>query len=628
MAKITLKSGEGFLHLTKSKNYVALKTKEDLSTNEQDFVETEIIKDLGGFDVVRLAQVDHENMDQRLDEVRKRKEVEVGTHVYFADGGTKPIVASGEIFIQFEAGVSLEEQKMVLDEYHLDKMDQRDKETVLAKVTKLSPNPFKVGRALQALSMVKIAEPDFDIPLDEYGFSMPLDDLVAHEWHLQNKGRIPDSPIRIKSGADAKVVDAWKRLGNTGSSKIKVAVIDNGFDTGHPDLKNKIINPFNLKTESAWLPQSSSDTGHGTSCASVAIAASNGTGIIGAAPNAKFIPVHGTSFEDSKTEKMFDYCVKKGADIISCSWGTVENNHKLSYRKKRAIADAAKKGRNGKGTIIVYAAGNEGVNYLNHYAAHPDVIAVGASTSQDKHAYYSNTGLELSVVAPSSGDYYDDEWPVMVARAWWDKGNASQSGNYKFWADGKSRGEKYHHFGGTSSAAPLVAGICALMLSANPALTAKEVKQILQSTADKIGKSWEYSNGYSKKYGYGRVNADRAVAEALRRKDSVAAPVQVKSTVSKGKGLFRFSVEKQTPSGWGVQTAAYKEYGNVLVAVEKFQKQYGVPILVNISELKGKTVYKVILGVFSSKSEAQKLERKMKANGEGTYVRTLASLVK
>ena len=166
------------------------------------------------------------------------------------------------------------------------------------------------------------------------------------------------------------------------------------------------------------------------------------------------------------------------------------------------------------------------------------------------------------------------------------------------------------------------------MLSANPDLTAKEVKQILESTADKIGRSWEYSNGYSKKYGYGRVNADRAVAEALRRKDKTSPPAQVEHTVSKGKGLFRFNVEKQEPKGWGVQTAAYKEYGNVLVAVEKFQKKYGVPTLVNISELNGKTVYKVILGVFATKSEANKLAKKMKAAGEGTYVRTLASLVK
>lgn len=614
--------------MTKSKNYVALKTKDDVSTGDQDFVEQEIIKDLGGFDVVRLSQEDHEDVNQRLDEVREEDAVEVGTHVYFSEGSTKPIVASGEIFIQFESGVSQEEQAMVLSEYKLERLEQRDKETVIAKVTPDSPNPFKVGRSLQALSMVKIAEPDIDIPLEEYGFSMPLDDLVSHEWHLQNKGRIPDASMSIKSGADAKVVDAWRRLGSMGGSNIKVAVIDNGFDTEHPDLKDKIIHPLNLKSGSSWLPQSSSGSGHGTSCASVALAESNGVGIVGVAPNARFIPIHGTSFEDSKTEKMFDYCVKKGADIISCSWGTIENNHKLSYRKKKAIADAVKKGRNGKGAIVIFAAGNEGVDYLNHYATHPDVIAVGASTSQDRHAYYSNEGTELSVVAPSSGDFYDKEWPILVARARWDKGNTSQKGSYKYWADGKSRGEKYQHFGGTSSSAPLVAGICALMLSANPDLTAKEVKHILQVTADKIGKTWEYSNGFSKKHGYGRVNADKAVAEAIRRKEGGAAPVVVENTVSKGKGLFRFDVKKQEAKGWGVQTAAYKEYGNVLVAVEKFQKKYGVPVLVNISELKGKTVYKVVLGVFDTKSAAQKLEKRMKAAGEGTYVRTLASLVK
>lgn len=207
-------------------------------------------------------------------------------------------------------------------------------------------------------------------------------------------------------------------------------------------------------------------------------------------------------------------------------------------------------------------------------------------------------------------------------------GMAEETGNFKFWTDGRSRGNQYKHFGGTSSATPLVAGICALILTANPDLTAKQVKDILQKTADKIGPSWEYSNGHSTKYGYGRVNADKAVAEAIRMMDSVAPPVvEVSAPVTSGRGLFRFDVKKQEPKGWGVQIGAFYEYGNVLIEVEKLQKKFGEAVIVNINELNGKTVYKVVVGAFATKAEALSLKAKINAGGyPSAFQRDLADL--
>ena len=234
---------------------------------------------------------------------------------------------------------------------------------------------------------------------------------------------------------------------------------------------------------------------------------------MGVAPMSKFMPINGTSYSLRATEQMFDYCVRQGADIISCSWGTIDPAYSLNSFKEAAITRAARQGRNGKGCIILFAVGNDDKDYVSHYAAHPDVIAVAACTSQDSHAKYSNRGRQISVCAPSNGD-----WPIIAARAWWDPGTSHRgTGDWRYWADGRSRGSRYKHFGGTSCSTPLVAGICALMLSVNPDLTAREVKQILQDTADKIGQPWEYVRGHSLKYGYGRVNADRAVAEAKRR---------------------------------------------------------------------------------------------------------------
>ena len=216
--------------------------------------------------------------------------------------------------------------------------------------------------------------------------------------------------------------------------------------------------------------------------------------------------------------------------------------------------------------------------------------------------------------------------------------------SFKYWADGRSRGSQYKHFGGTSSSTPLVAGICALMLSANPDLTAKEVKQILSDTADQIGMPFNYINGHSLKHGYGRVNADKAVAEAIRRKGgSIATGGSTGSTTSTtggtttrpstrpttpsprptasaGQGLFKFEVERQTAKGYGVQIGVFADYANVLIAAEALQREFNRPTVVNINELNGRTVYKVIIGPYFSRGSADSVRRQMERTGQQGFV--------
>ncbi len=620
MSQIKVKSGKGELLLRKSKSLVGLKSEGERDLSSTDFVRSDVYKNLGGFKVVTLDSKG-KNIDDRLDEVRVKDEVEVGTHVYYAQGSAKPIVPTGEIYIIFQDGVSVEEQEMALEEYNLKLVERRDTNRIIASVTKNSPNPLKVANFLQSTSLVKLAEPDIDTFVEEYAVAIN-DDLFSHQWHLRNSGIVADVNWPIKRGADAKVFDAWNRLGNTGSSDVVIAVIDNGFDASHPDLKSKIHKPFDLWNQSSKLDQGDSRFTHGTPCASVAIAASNGSGIVGAAPRAKFMPVSGTSFSLRATEQMFEYCIKNGADVISCSWGSTDPAFDLNPMKQEVIANAARKGRNGKGCVIVYAVGNEDLDFVNFYAAHPDVIAVAASTSKDTHANYSNRGREVTICAPSNGD-----WPILAARAWWDEGVSWETGAYRYYRDGKDRGALYKHFGGTSSSTPLVAGICALILSVNPNLTAKEVKDILTKTADKIGSPSEYVNGHSKKYGYGRVNADKAVAEAMRRKELVNVPQpEVEEKIASGRGLFRFDVRKQSAIGFGVQIGAFAEYGNVLIQVERLQDLFDTDIIVSINELNGKTVYKVVVGAFSSRSQAQSLQRRMKTAGVNGFIRNLKDL--
>lgn len=621
MTKLTVKSGKGKLNLQKSKHLVGLKTIDSVETKDQSYVDKEFHTNLGGFNVVELEKED-KPLDDKLDEIRNNAEVEKGTHVYFAEGSNRPLVPTGEIYITFQEGTSNEEQQLVLDEYALVISERRSETLVIAKVTDRSPNPLKVANFLNDISLVQTAEPDLDTFVDEYDIDLPTDNLLSHEWHLKNSGRVVDANWNLQKGADAKVIDAWNRLGNIGSSNVVIAVIDNGFDLTHPDLKGKIHKPFDLWNQSSHVTQGNPSYTHGTPCASVALAAANGNGIVGAAPNAKFMPVSGTSFGLRATEQMFDYCITNGADIISCSWGTTDSSFSLSPLKEEAIAKAARQGRGGKGCIILYAVGNENENFVNFYATHPDVIAVAASTSKDEHATYSNRGKEVTVCAPSNGD-----WPILAARAWWDNGLSWETGNYKFYRDGRNRGDKYKHFGGTSSSTPLVAGICALMLSANPELTAKQVKNILMRTADKIGSPSEYdSTGHSNKYGFGKVNADKAVAEAIRLRDGASTPTVVEEDVTTGRGLFRFSATKQEAKGWGVQIGAFAEYGNVLIQTERLQSMFNETVIVSINELNGKTVYKIVLGAFSSRDSAVALMKKMNDRGIKGFPRNLADL--
>lgn len=611
MGSLKIRLGKGKARLQKSKKLIGLKTMKSRSTEpvtpKNIKEEQQIHERLGGFQIFDIGK--KKSADKALDKLRKSDEVEIGTHVYVTRDGDAPLVPTGEIYITFELGVDEEEQAIVLDEFNLKLISRRDVNKVRASVTENSMNPVKVSFFLEKVSLVEKAHADMDSVLETYSLPEPNEHLFKYQWHLKNTGTIPNStPLhRINQNAELKVLDAWNRLGNKGSSDITIAVIDMGFDLSHPDLQGNIVHPFDV-WENAPFSQPKRFRSHGTPCAGVAIARETGFGTVGVAPNSKFMPVSGTGFSIRDTEVMFEHCAEKGADIISCSWGSIKPEHELDSEKEDIIRKAATQGRGGKGCVVLYAAGNENAEVINHYGKHPDVICVGASTAQDVHAFYSNRGFEIDVVAPSNGD-----WPLIAPRASWDSGH---------WYDGHEIDNQYKHFGGTSAATPLVAGVCALMLTANPNLTAKAVREILITTADKIGHPSEYVNGHSRRYGYGRVNADKAVAESIRRLESggISEPT-VEPEVSSGKGLFRFSVSRQESVGYGVQIGVFAEYGNVLIQAEKLQKLYNnVAVVVNINELGGKTVYKVLLGQYAAVADARNLLNKMRSQGLDGFI--------
>jgi cell division septation protein DedD len=96
--------------------------------------------------------------------------------------------------------------------------------------------------------------------------------------------------------------------------------------------------------------------------------------------------------------------------------------------------------------------------------------------------------------------------------------------------------------------------------------------------------------------------------------------------VGSGQGLFKMEVATAKATGWGVQTGAFSAYGNVMIEVERLERQFGQPVLVNISETNGKTLYKIIVGAFPSRSDAEQLLTRLRAVGKNGFVRSLSDL--
>jgi subtilisin family serine protease len=184
----------------------------------------------------------------------------------------------------------------------------------------------------------------------------------------------------------------------------------------------------------------------------------------------------------------------------------------LQAHTRDALDHCLTSGRNGKGCVVVFSAGNDGCDLvLNGYASHPGVLAVGACNCHGKHPRYSGWGKALWCVFPSN-DPNDAVGASMTYLTTAPVGSLLD-------------GEAYYttRFGFSSAATAAVAGICALIVSANPDLTSSEIKAVLRDSCEKIdidGGSYD-EHGHSRLYGYGRPDVARAVA--LARADPITS---------------------------------------------------------------------------------------------------------
>ncbi|MDI3275597.1 S8 family serine peptidase [Pseudomonas sp. AL03] len=352
-----------------------------------------------------------------------------------------------------------------------------------------------------------------------------------NQWHLKKTTVTYQAQI----DASANVEAAHEFAQGLG---VVIAVIDDAIDIDHPEFAGpgKIVGAQNFdrrNSKQGPRPKNALER-HGTAAAGVACA--NGqVGASGVAPRARLMPLKLTKPLGARAEAdAFFWAADNGADIISCSWGPAEGHwadptdprhtqtFPLAASTRLAIEYAATKGRNGKGCVIFFGAGNGNESVDNDgYSSHPMVIAVGACNDQSRRSAYSDFGKALWCCFPSGDQPHPDPKFKPATSIPQTRGVRTTDLSGKF-AD-SSNGAFTDLFSGTSSACPGAAGVAALVLGVNPMLDRQAVRQILADCCDKIGHADDgplghYDlNGHSHYYGHGRLNALRAVHLALER---------------------------------------------------------------------------------------------------------------
>lgn len=289
--------------------------------------------------------------------------------------------------------------------------------------------------------------------------------------------------------------NAWNI--ETGDTNVVIGIVDTGFDIDHPDLidsyKYNYNDPINgidddndgfIDNFYGWNSANNNNNvdisffGHGTNVAGIASASTdNVQGISGCGFNTKILMV---KIEDENTGQLANayqgmvYAADHGADIINNSWG--------SFVYSKFAQDIVNYCALNKGALVIAAVGNNGVDTLFYPAAYENVLSVGSLLPGDTIKETSNYGYYVNLFAPG-----EDMWTCNAIGG-------------------------YQYNGGTSMAAPVVAGCAAIVKSHFPNFSSKQVALQLERTADNIEPI--NANSLTDKLGSGRVNLFRALTES------------------------------------------------------------------------------------------------------------------
>jgi len=315
--------------------------------------------------------------------------------------------------------------------------------------------PFEeVSSFLEDVSVktqMKYVEPNWKFYVD----AVPNDPKFGKQWGLKK--------IEASFAWDTQI----------GKKSVLVAIVDTGVDYNHMDLARNYV-PLGYD----WVNDDKNpmdDHGHGTHCAGIVGAViNNSVGMAGVAQvrimAEKGINSGGWGREDDLANAIM-HAADKGAKVISCSWGSSVDSRLIYEAVKYAYE---------RGALVVAAAGNSASDEKHYPAAYEEVIAVTATSSNDSPASFTTFGDWVDLAAPGVKIY------STIPK------------------------DKYRYLSGTSMAAPHVAGVAALVLSEFPTMTVDQVRAQLLYTADDLGEI-----GFDVYYGWGRVNAKKAVETTL-----------------------------------------------------------------------------------------------------------------
>jgi subtilisin family serine protease len=397
----------------------------------------------------------------------------------------------------------------------------------------------RLAEALGATGLVDYAVAERYWPIELRGRHTPNDPLFPAQWPLDNAGQGGARRADL-AGGDVDAPEAWSYT--RGSPDVLIAVLDDGVQLDHPDLATSIAGPgrdFAAERPTADASPRTSADRHGTSVAGIiAAVGDNGLGVSGICPRCRVLPIRVSGSSNLGTAAAFRYAVEQGADIVTNSWGYSRSVPftAADAAVRDAIDTAARDGRAGRGALIVFGMTNESVDNCSgpnaDISSLDSVLAVGVANHNDEVGG-SGFGACMDLVAPAKPK---------------DRSTIGVPTTDRTGIDGHTADDYYTAFGGTSAAAPLVAGIAGLLLSLNPELTRSDLVRILEHTADKIdpGDAAYDAVGFSMRAGHGRVNAARALVPTVTiaiapARVAVDEPFSVTIAASAPFGLDRVS---------------------------------------------------------------------------------------
>jgi thermitase len=310
---------------------------------------------------------------------------------------------------------------------------------------------------LMATGLFEFVEPDWIL----YPINCPNDPRLSNQWH-HNANRMQSC-------------DAWAI--HTGGPAVTVGICDTGIQTSHPDFQLHRKEGYNAVNR-LWESQGGNISPvhpHGTQTTGCAAAnGDNGTGVVGVGWNLSHRMMR-VSNSSSGSASLSDLT---HAALTSIQAGDRVANVSYSGVDSSSVRSTATQIKN-LGGLLVWAAGNDGRSLNWGDRDNDDVIVVGATRSNDSIASFSARGPSMDLVAPGESVYTT------------------------------TTGSGYGSVSGTSFAAPLTAGLIALIWSSNPSLTPDEVEDILKASCDDLG-----ATGVDNTFGYGRINSHSALVLA------------------------------------------------------------------------------------------------------------------